>query len=150
MTLSGWTRLWIVGAVIWWAAGAWWLYENFRPDTVLVKPAVYAQPPPPPPPIDANKMFADALRRSLEPPPRPPTREETEALIEKLESEPPISSRQMRASLFPLEPAVTREDWTAWLIALGVVIGAPFVFAAAFAGVLATSRWVWRGFRPKT
>ena len=31
MKLSGWTRLWIVASVIWWAAGALWLTKSFQP-----------------------------------------------------------------------------------------------------------------------
>jgi hypothetical protein len=29
MNLSGWTRLWIVASVIWWAAGMIWLWVEF-------------------------------------------------------------------------------------------------------------------------
>ena len=37
MTLSGWTRLWIVASVIWWGAGGWWLADNFRLTIGLVE-----------------------------------------------------------------------------------------------------------------
>lgn len=113
MNLSGWARLWIVASVIWWGAGAWWLSQNFEPDTVVVKEAVY---PPPPPSVDTTRLMKEmqerADQRYLDAQagnyPKPPTAEDIKRL-----NDLPASAPQRRSWLdagFPLEPAVTKDD----------------------------------------
>lgn len=67
--------------------------------------------------------------------------------IDKLSTYAPHSYEWMMAHTDNLEVAKDATQNLSWLLALALVIAAPFCAALAFIGVRATGRWIWRGFR---
>lgn len=118
MKLSGWTRLWIVASMAWWAFGTWWLVNSFEPRRTYQ----YSIPSADIAPISPAGIDAPAKRE-------PPS-----DMYAHMYGEPRVKE-------------VVGEDWASWLNLLVLVVGAPFVVGGAVALVLAVSRRVWRRFK---
>lgn len=123
MRLSGWTRLWIVCALLIWGAGAWWLYNNPLPPIESAAPNPEDCEPSGPSTAQLEQMRRECL-----------TQQANEYLANRANIE-----------------AENRERRTARLVSqtnrVVAVIAAPLLLAAAFLTLRALLRWIARGFR---
>lgn len=148
--LSGWTRLWIVCAILMWGYGAVWFFGNVpyvggppeRGEMVcygerpLTDEEIFSG-------TESTESGAELLRRlDLE-----------EAAKQRESFEPRSALSERLASMRSCTPEEEKEQLNnyygnvaAVVLAALLVLLSPFFLAGAFLVV----RWIWRGFKPST
>lgn len=157
MRFSGWVRLWLVVAVAWWAAGAWWLTSAYEPVyTRIVLQNDAGKPFIRPEALERKHRAEIAMWNVRVQRPAPAASDAT--AFEKSLADSALSSFELRNAMATAAAeapfteadylATSREDRSGWLLALSFVVLAPFLAALATAVLTAIAGWVIRGFRP--
>ena len=125
--LSGWARLWIVGAVLWWVVAGTMAAISLH----VMYPQLIAR--------DHRECISEKL------PFQASSRWEAWSRCEEEYQQSPQRELDER------NLAEERRAYSARFVIYPLfVIAAPFVFWLIAAGIFGVARWVWRGFRPAT